>query len=321
MGFFFALAGALLSSAKDLISKKLAYRLDGTLSTFASFAYALPYYLFVWIVFWLMGWETWVWSSTFWTLVLLRALTDVFAEGMKMHALAHADVSIVTIFFSLSPILLMLTSPFITGDSLNVWKVIAIHLTVAGSLLVAYRPGQPFWRKPQAETPAPATNDTTPARADDVSQLPHIVRDQRKGIFLALGAAFFFALNSSFDRLAARDFHVPVLSSFSMTAFSAALVLPFIAWGTSSTWTDLREHSLGLWMRGLLETVFMVCKLTAIRYLDAPEVIAIQRTSVVFAIVGGRVLFKEGDFPRRFTAGLFIVAGASVIVLGRWIGD
>src|SRR5438128_5587010 len=47
MGFLAAVLSAGLSSAKDLLSKRLAFRLDGTVSTFASFFFALPYYVVV----------------------------------------------------------------------------------------------------------------------------------------------------------------------------------------------------------------------------------------------------------------------------------
>ncbi len=287
MGFLFSLASAVLSASKDLISKGLAYKLDGTLSTFASFAYALPFYVVLLVVVQSLGLETWVWVTNFWLLVLLRSITDVFAEGMKMHALAHGDISIVALFFSLSPVLLMISSPVLTDEPITSFQAGAIALTVTGSLIVAYRPGQ------------------------------RTLREQKTAIFLALGAAFFFSLNSSFDRLAARDFKVPVLSSFAMTLFSAILVAPFIPW-RGETLATLNRNRNGLWLRGLLEAVFMTFKLVAIQTLGAVEVIAVQRLSVVFAVLGGRFLYGEPDFPRRFVASMFIVAGAVVVMIGKF---
>src|SRR5205809_7287613 len=58
MGLLAALLSAVFASAKDLVSKKLASGLDGTASTFASFAFALPFYAVLLIVLWLLGQET-----------------------------------------------------------------------------------------------------------------------------------------------------------------------------------------------------------------------------------------------------------------------
>src|SRR5262249_62335715 len=119
MGFFAATLSAVFSSSKDLVSKRLASRLDGTASTFASFAFALPYYVLVLVVLYLLGEETFAWTPLFLTFVLLRSVTDTFAEWMKMYAFAHGDISIVATFFSLSPLFLLVTSPLLTGDPLE----------------------------------------------------------------------------------------------------------------------------------------------------------------------------------------------------------
>src|SRR5262245_8673040 len=100
MGVFAAVLSAVLSSAKDLISKRLAFRIDGTLSTYASFAFALPFYVAALALLVLLGKEDLSVSTAFLWLVLLRSVTDSFAEGMKMHAFAHGDISLVATFFS-----------------------------------------------------------------------------------------------------------------------------------------------------------------------------------------------------------------------------
>src|SRR5260370_9999411 len=111
MGFVAALLSAGFSSAKDLLSKRLAFRLDGTVSTFASFGFALPFYVLLLAVLYLVGVECFEWSSLFLLLVLLRSVTDTVAEWLMMHAFAHGDISLVASFFSLSPLVLIFTSP------------------------------------------------------------------------------------------------------------------------------------------------------------------------------------------------------------------
>src|SRR5690242_5676726 len=128
MGLFAALLSSVFSSSKDLMSKRLAFRLDGTISTFASFAFALPYYLVLLAVLALLGRETVTFSLAFLMLVLLRSITDTLAEWLKMHAFGHGDLSVVVLVMSLSPVLLLITSPLITGDRLTLVEVVAVVL-------------------------------------------------------------------------------------------------------------------------------------------------------------------------------------------------
>jgi drug/metabolite transporter (DMT)-like permease len=281
MGFLAATLSAIFSSSKDLISKRLSFRLDGTTSTFASFAYALPFYLAALAVLYLLGLEDFERSAPFLMLILLRSITDTFAEGMKMHAFAQGDISIVATFFSLSPLLLLITSPLITGDPLHMADAVAVILVVAGSLLMVYRPSATGWAK------------------------------QRRAIVLACGAALFFSLNSCFDRLAVQR-GTPVFSGFTMTLLSAMFLLPFVL-SRKERLTSLSEHSAGLLLRGALEIAFMVCKLYALQFLSAPDVVAVQRLSLVLSIIGGRLFFKEPDFKRRLAAGILILVGVFAV--------
>jgi drug/metabolite transporter (DMT)-like permease len=280
-GLLAALLSAGFSSAKDLLSKRLAFRLDGTVSTFASFWFALPFYVLLLAILYLLGMESFEWSSVFLMLVLLRSVTDTLAEWLKMHAFAHGDISVVASFFSLSPLFLLITSPLITQDPLALPEVVAVVLVVGGSLLMVYRPGHTAFT------------------------------DQKKGILLACGAALFFSLNSCFDRLAVK-IGTPVFSGFTMTLLSAVFLAPFVVFRRDRL-QALRVHRTGLLIRGSLEIAFMVCKLYALQYLQAPDVVAVQRVSLVLSIIGGRMFFKEPDFKRRLAAGLLILGGVFVV--------
>jgi drug/metabolite transporter (DMT)-like permease len=214
-------------------------------------------------------------------LVFLRSLTDTLAEWMKMHAFAHGDISVVASFFSISPLFLLVTSPLITGDRLSVEGVVAVVLVVGGSLLLVYRPRSRGWA------------------------------GQRKAVLLAAGASLFFSLNSCFDRLAVQR-GTPVFAGFAMTLLSALFLLPW-ALRRRYRWEALRANRAGLWVRGLLEVAFMVSKLCALQFLQAPYVVGVMRLSLVLSILGGRVFFREPDFARRLAAGLLIVGGVFLI--------
>jgi drug/metabolite transporter (DMT)-like permease len=282
MGILAALLSTVFATAKDLVSKRLAAQLDSLVSTFASFAFALPYYLLLLAVLFLLGREQFDFSLAFLGLVFLRSVTDTFAEGMKMYALAHGDISLVATFLSLSPLFLLIASPLLTGDPLTEVGVVAVLLVVAGSLLVVYRPNH-------AEGPS-----------------------QTKGILFALGASLFFSLNSCFDRLAVEQ-GTPVFAGFAMTLCSALFLAPLVLRRQQGR-GELRAYAGEFALRGFLEIAFMVAKLYALTVLQAPYVVGIQRLTLVFSIVAGRVLFREPDFGRRLAAGVIILGGVLLIV-------
>jgi drug/metabolite transporter (DMT)-like permease len=295
MGLIAALLCTVFAASKDLVSKRLASRLSGNTSTFASFAFALPYYVVALAAFWMFGHNPLILTAAFLQLVFLRALTDTFAEGMKMHALAHGDISLVASFMSLSPVFLLALEPMVTGDRATPMGILGVVSVVSGSLVLLYRPPPGGWGS------------------------------QKRGIALALAASVFFTLNTLLDTLASRtgakttsDFASAVFSGFAVTLLSALMVLPFVL--GRSHWRDMAGQSAGLWGRGFLEMMFMVSKLYAVQYLPPSEVSSIMRMALLLSIVGGRVYFKEQDFRRRLVAGILIVAGVILITLLKGTG-
>ena len=284
MGIIASFIAAILSSTKDLFSKKISFYLDGALSAFASFLFAIPYYLVLLALLTFLGLEDFAFSSQFFLLVFLRASTDSIAEWMKMNAIGKGDISFVSNFISLAPLFLLITSPIITGDTISVKGAVAILLIVLGSLILIYKP----------------------------------VKEKKKSNYSAIawgiGASFFLSLNACFDRLAVQ-IASPALSGFAMTLLAALFLLPSVVSrkGLFGSYSSCKKQ---LWLRGLAEVSFMVTNLFALQYLQAPYVAGIGKASLLFSIVGGRVIFREPEFLKRAIAGLLILTGVILII---WI--
>lgn len=284
VGYIAAVLSAVFQSSKDLVSKKLAFSVDGTTSAFASFVYALPFYLVIMAVLSCFGVEWWHYSGNFVLFIVLRSMVDTIAETLKMHALSLADVSLLACVFAFYPLILLVLSPVITGDPLQWNEVFGIFCVVAGSLVLVVRP--------------------------DRSAL----KAQRRGVCIALVSGVFFALNTCLDRLAAQQSSA-VFSGFLMTLLASFFILPFMF--RPNRRRDLIGHYRGFLLRGFFEAAFMICRLWALQYYSGPLVVSLQRLSFVISIVGGRILFKEGDFLRRLVAGMIVVLGAVVALVGQ----
>lgn len=288
MGIIAALISALFSTSKDLVSKRLSFSVDGTTSTFASFAFALPFYILLIVALYLAGLENFEIGVGFVLLVLIRSITDAAAEWLKMTALGLGEISLVVCFFSLSPVFLAVASPLITGDQLSVLGIVGLILIAAGSIVVIFRP----------RSSIEATLAADKAR--------------NRAILLATLASVFFALNTCFDRLAVQQASA-ALSGFAMTGFSAILFLPAII-SSPTRISGLVDSAKPFLIRGGLEVGFMVLKLLALQYLTAPEVVGIQRLSMVASVIGGAVFFGERGVAQKLLGALVIAVGSLMVV-------
>jgi len=282
MGFLAALLSAFSAAAKDIVSKSVSQRVDPDVSTFASFFFAIPYYLVLLALAWITGFESFQVSRYFLMVVLMRGTTDVVAEGCKMRALKHGDVSLVSSFLSLSPIVLAFVSPFITGDIVSGRAFFALVIIVGGSLLLVQR--------------------------DPLTK--HIY--QWRGIVYAMCASVAMAVNGCFDRLAALE-QGALVSSFAMTAVAGILTFP-MALRRHGSKSQLFAEARPFLLRGFFETVFMTSKLWALTVFPTHIVIGLVRLSLPLSVMAGWIFFGEKRTRQRLGAAILIYAGILILV-------
>jgi drug/metabolite transporter (DMT)-like permease len=277
MGIIATLISACTLTAKDLVSKAVASKVHPDISTFASFLFALPFYGVIYLGLYLFGDGGLVLSRTFLILVLMRGISDVFAEGCKMRALEKGDVSLVIGLLSLSPLILTAMSPFITGDPVTTSEALGIALIVCGGLVLV--------------------------RRDRVTG--KVV--QPVAIVYALVGSFAFALNSALDRLAVGHAD-PVTSAFSVTLCAALLTLPAI-FRVPGANAQVGGNAGAFLLRGFFETVFMVAKMVALTSLPAHVVVGIMRMSMILTVFVGGAWFQEKDRARRVVGTVIMYVG------------
>lgn len=287
LGFILALSASVLSSGKDVFSKRLSISVNSSLSTFASFAFPLPLYLAVLAILSLSGVPVFAVGEGFWRYAVARAVTDTGAEWCKMKALTLGDLSVVTSFFALYPVLLLLSSPLLTGDALEPRAPLGTAIIVIGTLVILYRRSVPASRGGDA----PAS---------------------WKAIALSLLAAVFFSLNTALDRATVQQGH-PVFSAFVMTIMSAMIVSVSLRRGASSELIRYKKLFAG---RGVLEVMFMIAKLSALTILSAPMVVGISRLSTVLNVLAGHFVFGEKHLGRRLFGAALVCGGVVYLVIG-----
>jgi drug/metabolite transporter (DMT)-like permease len=186
-------------------------------------------------------------------------------------------VSLVSGLLSLSPLILTVMSPFITGDRVSSSEAVGMTLIVLGGLVVVRR-------------------DRTTGKVV-----------QPVAIVYALVGSVAFALNSALDKLAVG--HAGAVSSaFSVTLCAALLTLPALL-RVPTAKAQLAGNARAFLLRGLFETVFMVAKMVALTTLPAHVVVGIMRISMILTVVVGGAWFHEKDRTRRVVGALLMYAG------------
>jgi uncharacterized membrane protein len=66
---------------------------------------------------------------------------------------------------------------------------------------------------------------------------------------------------------------------------------------------------------GLFYGLMIMCHLNAIVLIEVPYMISLKRTSLLFSIIYGRLIFQEKAFFERLTGGLLMIGGILLITL------
>lgn len=268
--------------AKDILSKKIVMRMHSNVSACTSFLFAIPYYVFLLLIMHIAGVQPFAYTGDFLLFVFLRSLTDSVMELCKMHALSHGEISFISNFFSLTPVFLLFIAPLITGDTIPLSGIVGVGIILLGTCILLKAPKESIpW----------------------------------KGVFFAIMAAFFGALNACFDRLAVSQAN-PVFSGFVMTLFSGAMLFPLM-FKVKSYKRDIKANYTVLHQRGVCEVAFMAIKLYGYKFLEPQYVSGIQKIALFFSVgIGGKV-FNDHDRIKRLIASLVIVIGSVVLVLTK----
>jgi uncharacterized membrane protein len=285
MGTLLAILSAFCASSKDLISKKVAASVDSTVSTFASFAFAMPFYFVLLLFLWSIGIEKFSYSKSFVVFVLLRSMTDIAAEWFKMNSLSKGDISLLAPFFSLSPLFVLLFSLLMTNDKVSIIGVCGVIGVVAGGFIAAGGTVSALKEKMFAE-----------------------------GVLIAIASSLFMGINTCFDKLAVQEAS-PALSAAVMTGLSGLFLLPFF-WRVRGGRNEFSQNWKFFTLRGLFEILFMVIKMYALLFLPAAYVVALLKIAMLISIVAGGQFFDEKEQLQRFKGALVIFISIIAILLG-----
>ncbi len=239
----------------------------------------------------------------FWQTLAYLVPLEVLALILYMKALKVSPLSLTIPFLAFTPVFIVLTGWLVLGERVSAFGLLGIILTVCGSYVLnigAFRHGV-----------------FAPFKA--------ILKE--KGSFLMLGVAIIYSLTSVLGKRAIQ-FSNPMFFACFYFVLLGFIVPPIMVFLDKRPGSKEKGHSNGLknyiecirpsgaWLGvGLSQAVMVLTHMWAIYLVKAAYMIAVKRTSLIFSVLYGKIVFKEEEITQRLAGSALMVLGVALIAL------
>lgn len=285
MWIAYALLSSLFSATTEALTKKSLARTDEYLVTWLRHLFAIPYLIAL-----LPFIEIPRLDQTFWLTILLLLPLEITAIILSIKAIKASPLSLTIPFLAFTPLFLILTSFLILREVPDISGTIGIILiTVGGYTLNIHSMKKGFWK---------------PIKA---------IRNEKGSIFM-LVVAFIYSITSNLGKLAILH-SSPVFFGIVYYIVLATILTPI-----ALTKSDRRLHQIapGLpnyLLIGLFLALMIIFHVVAITMTNVAYMIAVKRTSLLFSVGYGYLLFNERHIGERFLGSLLMILGIILISL------
>ncbi len=224
----------------------------------------------------------------FWKLLVINGSLNVVAYVFFIRAFRLSDASLVAPLVLVTPVLMLVTSPLMTGERAPPMGVLGVILTVVGVGLLD-------------------------ARQDSKRKLNFGVFIRHAGPRYMIVTASIWSICANLDKLAVKA-STPLVYMTTLSAFIAICSVGYwLASGRPGAHPRALRHAL---VAGSAMSFGTALQMWALTVLFTPYVIAIKRLSALFTVLASGRVLKEETGGRFLGAGVML-AGAVMIVLAR----
>lgn len=286
---YLALLAALSESLKDLFSKLGLRSVSPQLAALAACAIPIPLLLTI-VLFMdsvpLLG-------PRYGSALLIGGTLNILAMLQFMRALQASDMSLAVPFVSFTPIFLLITSPLLVGDVPTTQDIMGISCIVAGAYVLHIQSVHRCLLAP----------------------LFAIFREP--GPRRMLSVAFIYSLTSNFDKIGVQN-SSPLFWSLSIASVMTLGFLVLLRFLPQQNIAAPHTGTFGiLVLIGLFQAIGLLLHNTALNLGPVPSVIAVKRSSILFAVIWGILLLREKYAGERLAGALLMMIGVGVLGFGQ----
>ena len=287
MWVIYSLLTAFLFATSDALTKHALASRDEYLVAWARLLFSLPV-LFICLMFIEMP----SLDRTFWLATLCALPLEISAIILYTKALKISPISLSVPFLALTPIFLIFTSYLVLGEKVSLGGGVGIFLIAAGSYSL----------------------NLHKARYRLTAPIKAIFRE--KGSVLMIIVALIYSVTSSLGKMAIEHSSPIFFGSFYfilITFFFTPIALIKKKGKIVFTKRDIIPlASIGITYSLMIVTHMLAISLTKVAYM-----ISIKRSSLLFSIFYGYLLFKEEKISERVLGGIILFTGFVLIILSE----
>jgi len=231
-------------------------------------------------------------NKTFWTATLIALPFETVAIILYTKALKVSPISLTMPFLALTPLFIVVVSYVLLGEKVSVSGGIGIFLIASGSY----------------------TLNIHKARHSLLGPLKAVFRE--RGSMMMIGVALIFSVTSSLGKMAITNSSPVFFGSFYFILLTA-LFTPIALNKNKGSLTITRKDIGPLAAIGITYSVMILFHMLAMSMVNVAYMISVKRTSLLFSILYGHVLFKEEKIAEKAVGGMIMFAGFLLIVLSR----
>lgn len=283
--FFLSLLTAIFVATSDALSKVALKDCDAETIAWVRWAFALPF-LLCFLPFIEIPELDWQFQVAVFSAIPL----EIAAIILYMQAIKISPLSLTIPFLALTPVFLIITSFILLGELPDSSGIAGILFIAVGAYLLnieKFREG--IW-----------------------GPLKHIMRE--KGSVLMILVAFIYSITSNLGKVAILH-SSPLFFAICYTFLLALFLTPFVLFRKRKERASLKARPALLVMIGLTYALMLICHFHAISLIEVAYMISIKRTSMVFSVIYGWLIFKEENISQRFLGSAVMAAGVALILL------
>ena len=229
-------------------------------------------------------------DSVFWWAFLISLPINWLAYILYLYAIKLSPISLTVPFLAFTPVFMILTGYLVLDETVNLWGKNGILLIVAGSYILNLEKASKGLFKP-------------------FTSLFH-----EKGSVLMLLVALIFSFAAVIGKQGMAHSSPLFFTYLFFITFNISLLLIFLI-SRKTNWRCLWSvRYKGGWLGSLLFAHVSFHGL-AIMLTTAAYMIAIKRSSIIFAVILSWLILKEENIRFRFIGALTMFSGAVLIVL------
>ncbi|MCK5229250.1 MAG: EamA family transporter [Desulfobulbaceae bacterium] len=231
-------------------------------------------------------------DTTFWGIFIISLPLNWLAYILYLRAIKASPVSLSVPLLAFTPVFMILTGLLVLGETINQWGGLGICLIVFGSYIL----------------------NLEKKKKGILEPILAVFRE--RGSLLMLIVAILFSFAAVLGKKAILHSSALFFSFFFFLVFDAILLAGLLVTGKTSLSHITKNSRKGMWLGGLL-VIHVGCHGMAIAVATAVYMIAVKRSSILFTVLLGWLILKEGRIKTRATGALLMFLGVVLItVLG-----